>query len=70
MVAPREEQTMALDKINGIIGVGYMGRGMAKKLIKAGYSMWIKGNGNRTPINCLTCVGAREPETDKEKRIC
>ena len=50
----------------GFIGVGFMGHGMAKNLIKNGYPVWIKGNRNRTPVDSLVGMGATEVATPKE----
>lgn len=44
----------------GFIGVGYMGHGMAKNIIKNGYTLFIKGNRNRAPVDSLTGMGATE----------
>lgn len=49
----------------GFIGVGYMGHGMAKNILKGGYPLWIKGNRNRAPIESLTEMGAREAVSPK-----
>lgn len=50
----------------GFIGVGYMGHGMAKNILKGGYSLWIKGNRNRQPIESLVGMGAKEASSIKE----
>lgn len=50
----------------GFIGVGYMGHGMAKNILKGGYPLWIKGNRNRAPIDSLTALGATEAATPRE----
>lgn len=47
----------------GFIGVGYMGHGMAKNLLKGGYDVWVKGNNNRTPIESLVSLGAHEAKS-------
>ncbi|MBJ3761482.1 NAD(P)-dependent oxidoreductase [Maribius pontilimi] len=44
----------------GFIGVGYMGHGMAKNILKGGYPLQIKGNRNREPIDDLVSQGATE----------
>jgi len=49
----------------GFIGVGYMGHGMAKNILKRGYSLWIKGNRNRQPIDSLVGMGAQEAPSVK-----
>jgi len=50
----------------GFIGVGYMGHGMAKNILKGGYPLWIKGNRNRQPIESLVGMGATEAGSIKE----
>lgn len=50
----------------GFIGVGYMGHGMAKNILKGGYPLWVKGNRNRQPIESLVGMGAREASSIKE----
>jgi len=50
----------------GFIGVGYMGHGMAKNILKGGYTLWIKGNRNRQPIDSLVGMGANEASSIKE----
>lgn len=50
----------------GFIGVGYMGHGMAKNILKGGYPLWIKGNRNRQPIDSLVGMGANEASSIKE----
>ncbi|AGI65847.1 3-hydroxyisobutyrate dehydrogenase-like protein [Octadecabacter antarcticus 307] len=57
---------MAQDMTIGFIGVGFMGHGMASNLIKGGYSMWIRGNRNREPIESLIAKGAQEAATPSE----
>lgn len=44
----------------GFIGVGFMGHGMAKNLRLGGYDLWVKGHRNRTPVDSLVAMGARE----------
>ena len=44
----------------GFIGVGYMGHGMARNIMKGGYPLVIKGNKNRVPVDDLINSGARE----------
>jgi len=44
----------------GFIGVGYMGHGMAKKILQNGYPLMVKGNRNRTPVDNLVGMGAVE----------
>ena len=50
----------------GFIGVGLMGHGMAKNILKAGYPLVIKGNRNRAPVDSLTGMGAREVASPRE----
>lgn len=50
----------------GFIGVGYMGHGMAKNILKGGYPLWVKGNRNRQPIESLVGMGAQEASSIKE----
>lgn len=50
----------------GFIGLGIMGRPMAKNLINAGYSLIVMGHKNRTPVDELVSMGATEAETPKE----
>ncbi|MEQ9240193.1 NAD(P)-dependent oxidoreductase [Roseovarius indicus] len=50
----------------GFIGVGLMGHGMAKNILKGGYTLWIKGNVNREPIESLVGMGAKEAASPKE----
>ncbi|TZE81470.1 2-hydroxy-3-oxopropionate reductase [Calorimonas adulescens] len=47
----------------GFIGLGIMGRPMAKNLIKAGYSLVVMGHRNRTPVEELVSLGAEEAKT-------
>lgn len=50
----------------GFIGVGFMGHGMAKNIRLGGYELWVKGNRNRTPVDNLVSMGAKEAKTAKE----
>ncbi|RFC62805.1 NAD(P)-dependent oxidoreductase [Fulvimarina endophytica] len=50
----------------GFIGVGYMGHGMAKNLIRKGYHVSVLGNRNRKPVEDLVSIGAREAESPRE----
>ncbi|MFT6169687.1 MAG: 3-hydroxyisobutyrate dehydrogenase-like beta-hydroxyacid dehydrogenase [Celeribacter sp.] len=52
--------------IIGFIGVGLMGHGMAANILKGGYTLYIKGNRNREPIDDLVAKGAIEVGTPKE----
>ncbi len=57
---------MSKKPIIGFIGVGFMGHGMAKNILQGGYELWIKGNQNRTPVDSLIGMGAREAASPKE----
>ncbi|MDU8927053.1 NAD(P)-dependent oxidoreductase [Alisedimentitalea sp. MJ-SS2] len=50
----------------GFIGVGFMGHGMAKNIRLGGYDLWVKGNRNRTPVDNLISLGAKEAQSAKE----
>ncbi|QDC11318.1 NAD(P)-dependent oxidoreductase [Oceanicola sp. D3] len=50
----------------GFIGVGFMGHGMAKNIIKGGYPLVVKGNRNRTPVESLLGMGATEAASPRE----
>ncbi|WP_425072835.1 NAD(P)-dependent oxidoreductase [Sagittula sp. S175] len=52
--------------IIGFIGLGYMGHGMAKNLVEKGYTVFVKGNRNRTPVDSLVAKGATEVATARE----
>lgn len=53
----------------GFIGVGLMGHGMALNILKGGYTLYIKGNRNRVPIDDLVSKGATEVTSPKEMAI-
>ncbi|MFZ7090233.1 NAD(P)-dependent oxidoreductase [Primorskyibacter sp. 2E233] len=50
----------------GFIGVGLMGHGMAKNILQGGYSLVVKGNRNRAPVESLIGMGATEVQTPRE----
>lgn len=50
----------------GFIGVGLMGHGMAKNLLKKGYAVTIKGHRNRAPVDDLAGQGATEAATSSQ----
>ncbi len=50
----------------GFIGVGYMGHGMAKNILQKGYTLYIKGNRNRDPVESLKGMGATEVSNARE----
>ncbi len=56
---------MADKPIIGFIGVGYMGHGMAKNILKGGYTLQVRGNRNREPIDDLVGQGATEASSPK-----
>src|SRR5262245_56676141 len=56
---------MAKERI-GYIGVGLMGHGAAKHILKRGYPLTIMGHRNRAPVDDLVAMGAREATTAAE----
>jgi 3-hydroxyisobutyrate dehydrogenase-like beta-hydroxyacid dehydrogenase len=44
----------------GFIGVGYMGYGIAKNILKAGHKLFVVANKNREPIEKIVSEGATE----------
>ncbi len=50
----------------GVIGVGFMGHGMAKNLRLSGHELWVKGHRNRTPVESLVGMGATEAVSPAE----
>ena len=44
----------------GFVGVGYMGYGIAKNLLKNNYVLFVLGNKNRKPIDRIVSEGAEE----------
>ncbi|WP_341213024.1 NAD(P)-dependent oxidoreductase [uncultured Limimaricola sp.] len=50
----------------GFIGLGFMGRGMAANLARAGYPMMVKGNRDRAPVEALVAQGAVEAPSPRE----
>jgi 3-hydroxyisobutyrate dehydrogenase-like beta-hydroxyacid dehydrogenase len=50
----------------GFVGVGLMGHGMAKNLLKKGYEVTLMAHKNRKPIEDLVAQGAKEVATPKE----
>ena len=50
----------------GFIGVGLMGHGMAKNILQGGYDLWVMGNRNRTPVESLVSMGAKEATSARE----
>jgi len=49
----------------GFIGVGFMGHGMAKNILKGGYTLQVKGHRNRAPVQSLVGMGATEATSPK-----
>jgi 3-hydroxyisobutyrate dehydrogenase-like beta-hydroxyacid dehydrogenase len=52
--------------IVGFIGLGLMGHGIAKNILKGGYELWVKGRHNRKPVESLLSMGAREAASPRE----
>ena len=50
----------------GYIGVGLMGHGAAKNILRKGYPLTIMGHRNRSPVDNLIALGAREAQTPAE----
>lgn len=57
---------MSEKPVIGFIGLGFMGHGMAKNIIKSGYELWVLGNRNRIPVESLVGMGAREAASPKD----
>lgn len=57
---------MASKPVVGFIGLGFMGHGMARNILNGGYDLWVKGNRNRTPVDNLIGLGAKEAATPRE----
>lgn len=57
---------MSSKPVIGFIGLGFMGHGMAKNIRKKGYSLWVKGNRNRAPVDDLVSLGAQEAASPRE----
>lgn len=49
----------------GLIGVGLMGHGIGKNILKNGYSLSILAHKNREPIDSLVALGATEVDSAK-----
>lgn len=50
----------------GFIGVGFMGHGMARNILKGGYPLLILGHRNREPVEDLVAQGAVEVGSARE----
>lgn len=57
---------MSIEPIVGFIGVGPMGHGMATNILKCGYTLHIKGNRNRAPVDDLVANGATETASARD----
>lgn len=57
---------MTVNKRIGFIGVGPMGHGMARNLIKGGHALTILGHKNRQPVEDLISCGATEVTSPAE----
>jgi len=55
-----------MEKKIGFVGVGMMGRGMAKNLARKGYGLVVMAHRNRKPIDELVKEGASEAKTPRE----
>jgi 3-hydroxyisobutyrate dehydrogenase-like beta-hydroxyacid dehydrogenase len=53
-------------RIVGFIGLGLMGRGMAKNILTKGNDLLVMAHKNRAPIDALVGLGAREVKTPRE----
>ncbi len=53
-------------RVVGFIGLGLMGRGMAKNILKKGNDLLVMAHTNRAPINELVAMGAREAKSPRE----
>jgi 3-hydroxyisobutyrate dehydrogenase-like beta-hydroxyacid dehydrogenase len=45
--------------IVGFVGLGLMGHGIARNILKGGYELWVKGR-SRSPVESLVTLGAHE----------
>jgi 3-hydroxyisobutyrate dehydrogenase-like beta-hydroxyacid dehydrogenase len=50
----------------GFIGLGFMGRGIAKNIVEKGYPLTVLGHRNRAPVEDLVRRGALEAKTARE----
>ncbi len=57
---------MTQKPVIGFIGVGFMGHGMAKNILKGGYELWIMGHRNRAPVESLIGMGAKEAASPQD----
>lgn len=54
---------MASPQRIGFIGLGMMGHGMARNLVTKGFAVTVLGHRNRTPVESLTKLGAKEAKS-------
>lgn len=57
---------MSTKPVIGFIGLGFMGHGMAKNLVTKGYDLWVRGRSNRTPVESLLSLGAKEATSPRQ----
>lgn len=57
---------MSKKDVIGFIGVGYMGRGMAKNLLQKGHPLVVLGHRKREAVEALKAMGATEASTPRE----
>jgi len=58
------EELIVTDKpVIGFIGVGLMGHGMAKNILKGGYALWFL---DRRPVESLVALGGRQAASAKD----
>ena len=63
------EDTLGTDRdweVVGFIGVGLMGRGMARNLLTKGHPLVVLGHRNREPVEQLKALGAQEAASARE----
>lgn len=55
----------------GFIGLGFMGHGMAKNIRAKGFDLWVRGRSNRTPVESLLAMGAKEATSPRQMaKVC
>lgn len=54
----------------GFVGVGLMGHGMAKNILKAGYEVTVIAHRNRAPVEDLVSQGAKEAQKLADIAAC
>lgn len=50
----------------GLIGLGLMGHGIGRNLLKNGFALTVMGNVNRAPVDSLVSLGAKESKSVAE----